>query len=92
MNADNITDVRSSTFVKGTTIDKLPPTRDSLSLYLHIKRSHSPALVFLGCFLFYALVELNGNFLLRDTDMHSAYVATATWLAVRHTPVLYQNG
>jgi len=37
------------------------------------------------------------RFLLRDADMHSAYLLrrrgwVAGWLGVRHTPVLYQNG
>lgn len=33
MKADNINDVRSSMFVKGTTVDKLPPTRDCQSTF-----------------------------------------------------------
>ena len=43
MNADNINEVRSSMFVKGMSIERLPPTRDSL--YFHIQRSHYQALV-----------------------------------------------
>ena len=43
MNAENIDKVRSSMFVKGMSIESLPPTRDSL--YFHIQRSHYQALV-----------------------------------------------
>lgn len=41
--ADNINEVRASMFVKGMTIERLPPTRDAL--YFHIQRSHFQALV-----------------------------------------------
>ena len=43
MNADNVNEVRSSMFVKDMSIERLPPTRDSL--YFHIQRSHYQALV-----------------------------------------------
>jgi len=37
--------------------------------------------------------HFENGFLLRDADMHSVYLLRRCgWLAVRHTPVLYQNG
>lgn len=41
--ADNINEVRASMFVKGMTIERLPPTRDAL--YFHIQRSHFQVLI-----------------------------------------------
>lgn len=43
LNADNINEIRKSMFVKGMTLERLPPSRDSL--YFHIQRSHYQALV-----------------------------------------------
>ena len=43
MDADNIDDVRSTMFVKGRPIERLPPTKDAL--FFHIQCSHYQALV-----------------------------------------------
>ena len=53
-NTDNIDGVRASMFVKGMTIEQLPPTRDAL--YLHIRRSHYQTLVWRQAHLQYPIL------------------------------------
>ena len=53
-NADDIDEVRASMFVRGMTIERLPPTRDAL--YLHIRRSHYQTLVWRQAHLQYPIL------------------------------------